>query len=341
MVILHPIRIIKRFKEYIRKLKESIPITEIARLSIKLSLIASISDYIRLLIKLIREESVALSRKMIFKLKGSELISISEATGIHSILSLVASIADYMGILLRLIKTEAVVLSRKLAFKLKLAEYIVISELTKITTIIQASSSIADILYMQFRTTYSEAVSMGRTLFLYLKSLRDILSISDIAKRFRWIGNKTISIVDTVIHRFLHYLTEAVSIGTNLIIKLKGYESLSIGDLAREIGLQLGRVASIADEFLLRLKTSFSDPVTLLKTLILRVRGSDSVSIDDKMYRYILRTGITSSLVDSLYYEIYPYIYSLDIVEGYPAKTFPSLDISTIEVKIYGEVTVS
>ena len=66
----------------------------------------------------------------------------------------------------------------------------------------------------------------------------------------------------------------------------------------------------------------------------------ENIEVMEKTQDYLKLTQSTS-LSEYLYYEVYPYEYSLDIVSGYPSKTFPSLDIKNPEVKTFGEVTVS
>jgi len=134
-------------------------------------------------------------------------------------------------------------------------------------------------------------------------------------------------------------LGEIVAIGQTIKLKLKALESTSASEYL-EILVKLNRNVSISDvigKMLLRLK-EYSTASTKLQARLSNLMENIGLSDSVKMK---LKVSQSVSSLEDLYYEVYPYEYSLDVVAGYPSKTFPSLDITSTEVKTYGEVTVA
>jgi len=133
---------------------------------------------------------------------------------------------------------------------------------------------------------------------------------------------------------------ETTSLAPFITSKLLSFEHVILNEIVT-IYARFKRTVSLSD-VLYRIRMKTREIVEVSGVLIKHINLREvPITLSDKISKIVTIFPKTIYTSDSLYYEMYPYVYSLDIVEGYPSKTFPSLDITSTEVKTYGEVTIS
>jgi len=167
--------------------------------------------------------------------------------------------------------------------------------------------------------------------------LLEMLPLTELLK-LHILFKKLVLLLDTLLIKLLLY--EATSILHAIKVKLSTLESMVMSDFLK-LKLELKASMSHIEELRSSIIVKKLESLSIGKLLQLKLRARpEAISTSDKLVQSGLQFLKSLTLSDSLYYETYPFEYSLDIISGYPSKTFPSLDITSTEVRTYGEVTI-
>ncbi|RLI99098.1 MAG: hypothetical protein DRP00_00205 [Candidatus Aenigmatarchaeota archaeon] len=328
--IVNPIRIRIWAAKLKRKTYELISVVESTLLSFDFKGLVSIVE--QLIFSTSRGEAGTILAKFKAKIRSFEDILLSELINFRVNLKVAVSMLD--GIILRYIFHEEESIFSKLKMLIFYVESILLHVLTMLILRLKATVLMVERIVLNC-ILYETIIDIFSKLELELKPIEGILvhvknksflMLKNTVFMIEWIALK-LSCHDHLdvarLSNFKIRLPELIKISESLFFTFKAKQAVNV----------LDRIGG----FLLKLV----EETSISRLLKLHLSGMlESISVSEEVKNNLKLLQVTSP-AELLYYEIYPYEYSLDIISGYPSKMFPSLDIKRSEVKTYGEVTIS
>jgi len=261
-----------------------------------------------------------------------EFLSIREKTNLFVNLSKSVSIIERF--VHRMILRDLLSIGYCIKIKILLFEDIILSLITKIALKLRNYISLYERLVINLMVHDTETIV--KNIKINLSLLENLLQ-SEIIKVLISLRQSILTFEKLKMHLFM---TDIQSISSKISLVTKQIESALVNEL-QNIYLKITKNVSASD-FLKRTHLFMKESYSILKSMKMKISNLvENITLSDLYQTLKLKLSSSVTLSENLYYEVYPFVYSLDIVTGYPSKTFPSLDITSTEVKTYGEVTIS